>query len=28
VTLASAEPDTRFVLASTHGYGFVTASRT
>ncbi|MBN5049143.1 DNA topoisomerase IV subunit A [Stenotrophomonas maltophilia] len=24
VTLASAEPDTRFVLASTHGYGFVT----
>ncbi|WP_406232225.1 DNA topoisomerase IV subunit A [Isoptericola jiangsuensis] len=24
VTLASAEPDARFVLASTHGYGFVT----
>lgn len=24
VTLASAEPDTRFVLASSHGYGFVT----
>ncbi|PJL10523.1 DNA topoisomerase IV subunit A [Stenotrophomonas maltophilia] len=24
VTLACAEPDTRFVLASTHGYGFVT----
>jgi len=24
VTLASAEPATRFVLASTHGYGFVT----
>ncbi len=24
VTLASAEPDSRFVLASSHGYGFVT----
>ena len=24
MSLASAEPDTRFVLASTHGYGFVT----